>query len=101
MMGEKRFVIGDENTVMLLKRMIMMSNERFEIDVDHLLRVWDTGSNKRLTVEEVVDLLNHFWDRILYEIKRSGDLHKTIDDLHIFLEDKGLVEEFIEWSKND
>ena len=35
-----------------------MSDERFEVDIDHLLLVWDTEKNKRLEIEDIVDLLN-------------------------------------------
>lgn len=35
-----------------------MSEKRFEVDVDHLLLVWDTEKNKRLEIEDIVDLLN-------------------------------------------
>ena len=86
-MSEKRFVIGDDNIAMF--EVIDMEKEELVCEC------------RAVDVEKVVDLLNHFWDRILYEIKRSGDLHKPVDDLQIFLEDKGLVEEFREWSKKN
>ena len=35
-----------------------MSEKRFEVDVDHVLLVWDTEKNKRLEIEDIVDLLN-------------------------------------------
>ena len=35
-----------------------MSEKRFEVDIDHLLLVWDTEKNKRLEIESIVDLLN-------------------------------------------
>lgn len=41
-----------------------MSEKRFEVDVDHLLLVWDTEKNKRLEIEDIVDLLNEQQDTI-------------------------------------
>lgn len=35
-----------------------MSEKRFEVDVTHALLVWDTEKNKRLEIEDIVDLLN-------------------------------------------
>ena len=35
-----------------------MNEKRFEADIDHLLLVWDTEKNKRLEIEDIVDLLN-------------------------------------------
>lgn len=35
-----------------------MIEKRFEVDVDNLLLVWDTEKNKRLEIEDIVDLLN-------------------------------------------
>ena len=35
-----------------------MSDKQFEVDVDHVLLVWDTEKNKRLEIEDIVDLLN-------------------------------------------
>ena len=35
-----------------------MSEKRFEVDVTHALFVWDTEKNKRLEIEDIVDLLN-------------------------------------------
>ena len=35
-----------------------MSENRFEVDVTHALLVWDTEKNKRLEIEDIVDLLN-------------------------------------------
>lgn len=35
-----------------------MSEKRFEVDVDHLLLVWDAEKNKRLEIEDIVGLLN-------------------------------------------
>ena len=35
-----------------------MSVKRFEVDVDHILRVWDTEKNKRLEIEDIVGVLN-------------------------------------------
>ena len=35
-----------------------MSDKRFEVDVDHVLLVWDTEKNKRLEIEDIVDCLN-------------------------------------------
>ena len=35
-----------------------MNEKRFEVDVDHVLLVWDTEKNKRLEIEDIVDLLN-------------------------------------------
>ena len=95
MMSEKRFMIGDENTVMLLKRVILMNDGRFEVDVDHLLRVWDTESNKRLTVEEVVDLLNE--QQELIEEKSN-----VIILMGAFIKSKGFsVNDFDEWVSED
>ena len=35
-----------------------MSEKRFEVDIDHLLLVWDTEKNKRLEIEDIVGVLN-------------------------------------------
>lgn len=43
-----------------------MSEKRFEVDVDHLLLVWDTEKNKRLEIEDIVALLNEQQDQISY-----------------------------------
>lgn len=39
-------------------------SKRFEVDVDHLLLVWDTEKNKRLEIEDVVGVLNEQQDII-------------------------------------
>ena len=41
-----------------------MNDKRFEVDVDHVLLVWDTEKNKRLEIEDIVDLLNEQQDTI-------------------------------------
>ena len=39
-----------------------MSEKRFEIDVDYLLLIWDTEKNKRLEIEDIIDLLNKLYE---------------------------------------
>lgn len=60
----------------------MRSDERFEVDVDHLLLVWDKKLNKRLEIEDIVNLLNEADNRIESLKKRSRQLfimEKVID----------------------
>ena len=40
-----------------------MTDKRFEVDIDHLLTVWDTEKNKRLEIEQIVDKLNEFSEK--------------------------------------
>ena len=54
-------------------------SERFEVDVDHLLLVWDTEKNKRLEIEDIVDLLNEqqsIIDEQNQKIKKLEDILK-------------------------
>lgn len=56
-----------------------MMSERFEVDVDHLLLVWDTEKNKRLEIEDIVDLLNEqqsIIDEQNQKIKKLEDILK-------------------------
>lgn len=48
-----------------------------------------------MSEDQVVCLLNHYWKRINYDAKETGDLHRRIDLMIDFLEDKGLKEECI------
>ena len=53
-----------------------MSEKRFEVDIDHLLLVWDTEKNKRLEIEDIVDLLNEQQVKIEHLKKRLYDFEK-------------------------
>ena len=58
-----------------------MSDKRFEVDVDHVLLVWDTEKNKRLEIEDIVDLLNEQQSIITGLNKQIEQLNLAIDDL--------------------
>ena len=55
-----------------------MSEKRFEVDVDHLLLVWDTEKNKRLEIEDIVDLLNEFETKCYKLEKENENLESNI-----------------------
>lgn len=48
-----------------------MNDGRFEVDVDHLLSVWDTEKNQRLEIEDIIDLLNEFETKC-YKLERES-----------------------------
>lgn len=50
----------------------MSEKKRFEIDIDHLLLVWDTEKNERLEIEDIVDLLNEFEIKC-YKLKKENE----------------------------
>ena len=58
-----------------------MSDKQFEVDVDHVLLVWDTEKNKRLEIEDIVDLLNEQQSIITGLNKQIEQLNLAIDDL--------------------
>lgn len=60
-----------------------MSEKRFEVDIDHLLLVWDTERDKRLEIEDIVDLLN----------EQQATISKQLDQI-IELQDKYRILEF-------
>ena len=49
-----------------------LMTERYEQDIDNLLSVWDTEKNRRLEIEDIVELLNQN-EKIILELKQ-GDL---------------------------
>lgn len=53
-------------------------SKRFEIDVDHLLLVWDKEKNKRLEIEDIVDLLNEFEIKCYKLEKENGNLQSNV-----------------------
>ena len=55
-----------------------MTEKRFEVDVDHLLLVWDTEKNKRLEIEDIVDLLNEFETKCYKLEKENENLESNI-----------------------
>lgn len=55
-----------------------MSEKRFEVDVDYLLLVWDTERNKRLEIEDIVDLLNEFETKCYKLEKENENLESNI-----------------------
>lgn len=55
-----------------------MSEKRFEVDVDYLLLVWDTERNKRLEIEDIVDLLNEFETKCYNLEKENENLESNI-----------------------
>ena len=76
-----------------------MSEKRFEVDVDHLLLVWDTEKNKRLEIEDIVDLLNEQQDQIHRDelsikvmFTNMEKLEKENEQLKQKLENKNLYE---------
>lgn len=80
-----------------------MSEKRFEVDVDHLLLVWDTEKNKRLEIEDIVDLLNEQQaiieakDKEIEESKITIQLYETdVSMRDNFLKSKGLYDEFLQ-----
>ena len=58
-----------------------MNDKQFEVDVDHVLLVWDTEKNKRLEIEDIVDLLNEQQSIITGLNKQIEQLNLAIDDL--------------------
>lgn len=58
-----------------------MSEKRFEIDIDHLLLVWDAEKNKRLEIEDIVDLLNKQEDAIITLKRRLEKINNGYGDL--------------------
>lgn len=69
-----------------------MSEKRFEVDVDHLLLVWDTEKNKRLEIEDVVGVLNEQQSTIRSLQNKNIILKNRIEDLKtsIHFQDKEL-----------
>lgn len=59
----------------------MMNEKRFKVDVDHLLLVWDTEKNKRLEIEDIVDLLNEQQATIQSLNEENGKLRMKIVSL--------------------
>lgn len=55
-----------------------MSEKRFEVDIDHLLLVWDTEKNKRLEIEDIVDLLNEFETKCYKLEKENENLESNV-----------------------
>ena len=67
-----------------------MNEKRFEVDVDHILRVWDTEKNKRLEIEDIVDLLNE-QQATIQSLKEENKQLKCINDqLEERLESSGI-----------
>ena len=64
----------------------MMSEKRFEVDVDHLLRVWDTEKNKRIEIEDIVELLNKQQATINNQEQKIRILQQEISDTQKILE---------------
>ena len=58
-----------------------MRDKQFEVDVDHVMLVWDTEKNKRLEIEDIVDLLNEQQSIITGLNKQIEQLNLAIDDL--------------------
>ena len=58
-----------------------MSEKRFEVDIDHLLLVWDTEKNKRLEIEDIVDLLNRQDYAIEVKQKYIEKLEKQLEQI--------------------
>ena len=50
-----------------------MNEKRFEVDVDHLLLVWDTEKNKRLEIEDIVGVLNEQQSDLNYLARFIGE----------------------------
>lgn len=80
-----------------------MSEKRFEVDVDHLLLVWDTEKNKRLEIEDIVDKVNEQQaiieakDKEIEESKITIQLYETdVNMRDNFLKSKGLYDEFLQ-----
>ena len=55
-----------------------MSEKRFEVDVDHLLLVWDTEKHQRLEIVDIVDLLNEFETKCYKLEKENENLESNI-----------------------
>lgn len=50
-----------------------------------------------MSEDQVIVLLNSYWKRIEYDIKENASLHKRMDLMVDFLEEKGLKEECIKY----
>ena len=61
-----------------------MSEKRFEVDVTHALFVWDTEKNKRLEIEDIVDLLNEQQSTIN---KLKSNIEETEISIKLFEDD--------------
>ncbi len=64
-----------------------MNEKRFEVDVDHLLLVWDTEKNKRLEIEDIVDLLNSLSEEN-EQLKQEKDKYRVMINANASLNDE-------------
>lgn len=64
-----------------------MSEKRFEVDIDHLLLVWDTEKNKRLEIENIVDRLNEFEAKCHNLEKENKELKEELQSVTMLKDD--------------